>query len=168
MISEIYLSCVCACAKSFWSCPTVWNPVDCSPPALSMGFSRQGYWSGLPCPPPGDLPDPGIQTAPHMSPELAGGFFTARATWEVLTLAESLSKLLRIQTLVNHGKEEVSKVAWKVSPGTTEPEFSKQQWRHHWKTLKENFPALLPLKLCGFQTFPFWFQYGNLWITQRF
>ena len=40
---------------------------------LSTGFSRQGYWRGLPCPPPGDLPDPGIES---MSPALAGGFFT--------------------------------------------------------------------------------------------
>ena len=39
-----------------------------------MGFSRQEYWSGLPCPPPGDLPDPGIELE---SPSLAGGFFTA-------------------------------------------------------------------------------------------
>ena len=39
---------------------------------LSMGFSRQEYWSGLPCPPPGDLPDPGIE--PGLT---AGGFFTA-------------------------------------------------------------------------------------------
>ena len=31
--------------------------------SLSMGFSRQEYWSGLPCPPPGDLPDPGIETS---------------------------------------------------------------------------------------------------------
>ena len=38
-----------------------------------MGFSRKEYWSGLPCPPPGDLSDPGIETA---SPALAGGFFT--------------------------------------------------------------------------------------------
>ena len=38
-----------------------------------MGFSRQEYWSGLPFPPPGDLPDPGLQTA---SPALAGEFFT--------------------------------------------------------------------------------------------
>ena len=38
-----------------------------------MGFSRQEYWSGLPCPPPGDLPDPGIESA---SSALAGGFFT--------------------------------------------------------------------------------------------
>ena len=40
---------------------------------LSMGFSRQEYWSGLPFPSPGDLPDPGIEP---MSPVLAGGFFT--------------------------------------------------------------------------------------------
>ena len=41
---------------------------------LSMGFSRQEYWSGLAFPAPGDLPDPGIEPA---SPELAGRFFTA-------------------------------------------------------------------------------------------
>ena len=40
---------------------------------LSMGFSRQEYWSGLPFPAPGDLPDPGIETA---SPALSGRFFT--------------------------------------------------------------------------------------------
>ena len=40
---------------------------------LSMGFPRQEYWSGLPFPSPGDLPDPGIK---FMSPTLAGGFFT--------------------------------------------------------------------------------------------
>ena len=44
------------------SCPTLCDPMACSPQtALSMAFSRQENWSGLPCPPPGDLPDPGIQ-----------------------------------------------------------------------------------------------------------
>ena len=38
-----------------------------------MGFSRQEYWSALPCPPPGDLPDPGIEPVSLMSPMLAGG-----------------------------------------------------------------------------------------------
>ena len=47
-----------------------------------MGFSRQEYWSGLPFPPPVDLPDLGIEPASLMSPALAGGFFTASATWE--------------------------------------------------------------------------------------
>ena len=47
---------------------------------LSKGFSRQEQWSGLPCPPPGDLPDPGIKPASLMSPALAGRFFTTSAT----------------------------------------------------------------------------------------
>ena len=41
-----------------------------------MGFSRQEYWSGLPCPPSGDLSDPGTELASLTSPTLAGGFFT--------------------------------------------------------------------------------------------
>ena len=44
---------------------------------LSLGFSRQEYQSGLPCPPPGDLPDPGIEPRSLTSPALAGGIFTA-------------------------------------------------------------------------------------------
>ena len=49
---------------------------------LSIGFSRQEHWSELPCPPPGDLPDPGIEPVSLMSPTLAGGFFTTSAKWE--------------------------------------------------------------------------------------
>ena len=49
---------------------------------LSMGFSRQEHWSGLPFPAPGDLPDPGIEPMFLESPALAGGFFTTSATWE--------------------------------------------------------------------------------------
>ena len=41
----------------------------------SKGFSRQDYWSGLPFPPPGDLPDPGIEPASLACPAMAGGFF---------------------------------------------------------------------------------------------
>ena len=46
---------------------------------LSMGFSRQQYWSGLPCPSPGDLPDPGIKPASLAPPALAGGLFSTEA-----------------------------------------------------------------------------------------
>ena len=55
---------------------TPWT-VACQAP-LYRGFSRQESWSGLPCPPPGGLPDPGIKHASLMSPVLAGGFFTKR------------------------------------------------------------------------------------------
>ena len=49
---------------------------------LSMGFSRQEYWSGLPCPPPGDLPDPRIKLTFLTSPALAGRLFTTSTTWK--------------------------------------------------------------------------------------
>ena len=48
----------------------------------SIGFSKQEYWKGLPCPPLGDLPDPGIEPMSHRSPAMAGRFFTTNATWE--------------------------------------------------------------------------------------
>ena len=52
-------------------CPTLCNPMDCSPPGSSVhGIPRQGCWSGLPCPPPGDLPNPGIEPR---SPALQAG-----------------------------------------------------------------------------------------------
>ena len=47
-----------------------------------MGFSRQEHRSGLPCPPPGDLLDPGIEPVSLKSPALAGRFFSPSATWE--------------------------------------------------------------------------------------
>ena len=47
---------------------------------LSMGFSRQEYWSGLPCPPPGNLPDPGTEPMSLLSTALAGKFFTTSAS----------------------------------------------------------------------------------------
>ncbi|ELR59374.1 hypothetical protein M91_12867, partial [Bos mutus] len=47
---------------------------------LSMGFSRQEYWSGLPCPLPGDLPNSGIDPTSLTSPVLASEFFTTSAT----------------------------------------------------------------------------------------
>ena len=77
---------VCAVyAKSPQLCPTVSHEIpwaiDSQAPS-SMGFSRQEYWSGLPCPPPGDLPQPGIEPASLRSPTLAGRFFTTSATWE--------------------------------------------------------------------------------------
>ena len=50
---------------------------------LSMGFSRHEYWGGLPFPPPGDLPDPGVEPVSLTSLALAGGLFTPSVPWEV-------------------------------------------------------------------------------------
>ena len=76
----------CMCAKAFQSCPTLCYPMDCIPPGsfCPCNFSRQEYWSRLPFPPPGDLPDPGIEPMSLASPALAGRFFTNCATWEAL------------------------------------------------------------------------------------
>ena len=54
---------------------------------LSLGLSRQAYWSGLPFPTSGDLPSPEIESMSLASPALADGFFTIRASqWEALNL----------------------------------------------------------------------------------
>ena len=65
----------CCCCLVTQSCQTVCDPMDlaCLAP-LTMGFSRKEYWSGVPFPPPGDLPNPGIEP---VSSALAGGFFIA-------------------------------------------------------------------------------------------
>ena len=67
----------CMRAQSVQLCLTLCELLDCRP---SMGSARQEYWSALPWPSPGDLPDPGIEPASYMSPALAGGFFTTSAT----------------------------------------------------------------------------------------
>ena len=62
---------VCTCAQLF---ATPWTVARQAP--LSMGFSSQEYWSGFLFPPPGDLPDPGIEAVSLVSPSFAGRFFT--------------------------------------------------------------------------------------------
>ena len=71
-VSSMYIWDICMYTQS---CLTFWNLWTVAQQArLSMEFFQQEYWSGLPFPPPGDLPDPGIEPK---SPALAGGFFTA-------------------------------------------------------------------------------------------
>ena len=73
----------CAVCLATQSCPTLVTPEIVARQApLSMGFSRQEHWSGLPFPPPGDLADPGTKPA---SPALAGGFFTAEPLGKPMT-----------------------------------------------------------------------------------
>ena len=73
---------VCACwVTSVMSDSVTLRTVTHQAP-LSMGFFRQEHWSGLPCPPLGDLLNPGIEPTSFMSPALTSGFFTTRDTWE--------------------------------------------------------------------------------------
>ena len=65
---------VLSCFSQVWQFATPWTVAHQAP--LSMGFSRQEYWRGLPCPPPGHLPDPGIEPEPLASPTLADRLFT--------------------------------------------------------------------------------------------
>ena len=97
---EVKVGCVifvCGCVLSPLSCVrllvTPWT-VACQAP-VSTGFSRQEHWSGLPCPRPGDLPDPGLSLCP--SPGLAGGFFTTSATWDALQSCSGWGWVLRSQ-----------------------------------------------------------------------
>ena len=74
---------------------------------LSMEFSRQEYWSGLPCPPPGDLPDPGMEPASLMSPALAGGLLNTSTTWEALSVLQKpllCPKPQNLYLLLTHSK----------------------------------------------------------------
>ena len=86
------------CAKSLQLCPTLCFPMDHSLPGSSgrtsaMDFSRQKYWSGLPCPPPGDLPNQGIKLGTSYI-LLAGGFFISSATWWALTILSGINYLI--------------------------------------------------------------------------
>ena len=78
--SHLINVCVLSCFSPVQLCGTLWTVARQVP--LSIGFSRQEYWSGLPCPSPGELPDPEMESASLTSPALAGRFFTTSATWE--------------------------------------------------------------------------------------
>ena len=77
--------------------------VACQAP-LSMGFSRPEYWRGLPCSPPGDPPDSGIEPMSFMSSVLTGRFFTSSTTWEALVKEGWLLVPTRMSSHLRSGK----------------------------------------------------------------
>ena len=77
---------------------TPWTIAHQAP--LCLEFSRQGYWSGLPFPPPRDLPDPGIKPESPAFPALVGGFFTTQH-WKALILYYSALSLLCFLLIVS-------------------------------------------------------------------
>ena len=70
--------CVLSCFSSVQLLVNLWTVARQAP--LSMGISRQEYWSGLLFPSSGDLPEAGVESVSLMSPAFVGGFFTTSAT----------------------------------------------------------------------------------------
>ena len=82
------------CAKLLQSCPTLCDPADWRRLGSSVhGVLQQERWTGLPCPRPGHLPDPGMEPVSLKAPALAGGFFTTSATWEASVITDATSQL---------------------------------------------------------------------------
>ena len=111
LVSVYMLSCF-SISESFVTTWTVAHQAS-----LSMGSPRQEYGNGLPCPPPGNLCDPGIKSVSLMSPVLAGGFFTTSATWETPQLIRTECKfMLRSSGLPRtcvHSKQLQDTMRWK-------------------------------------------------------
>ena len=83
---------------------------------LSMGFSRQEYWGGLPFPFPRDIPDPGVEPQSLMSPALAGKFFTLSTAWEARNcIAEMLMNLPGVKQTKSRA------ISWKILPQSPIP-----------------------------------------------
>jgi len=106
------LQCVCALSH-VQLFATLWTVARQAP--LSMGFSRQDYWSGLPFPSPGDLPYPGLEPTSLASPVLVGRFFTTSTRQEA-----GKFKMLRCKSW--RKKRKKSKLC--VSPGLESRVFS--------------------------------------------
>ena len=117
--------CVCVCMLSHVQLFATPCTVAHQAP-LSMEFSRQEYWSGLPFPTPRDLPDPGIKPLSPAFPALAGRFFTASATWEVphifivlhkIFSSVQFSSLVVSDSLRPHGPQHARLPCPSPSPG---------------------------------------------------
>ena len=126
---------------------TLFNPMDCTWAPLSMGFSQQVYWSGLPFPSLGDLPDPGIEPTSPVSPILTGRFFYRWATWQAprvgcrdwysSSLAPNKHKCGNFQQQPNMNSQSCRSEAW-------------------WAQLYPLLRVSLSRNLCGVACLPFW------------
>ena len=134
---------VCACVMSHPShvqlFTTLWTVAHQAP--LSMGFSRQKYWSGLPCPLLGDLPNPGIEPRSLKSPAFACGFFTTSTSWEDPRSREGQ------KMIVGKRKGERLRATCLGHPvaSTQHPSCPSLRWRnshpqHYWDTKSHKLP----------------------------
>ena len=136
-ISYIYTCMLIHIAKS---CPTLYDPTDCSPPGSSAHgiFPRQEYWSGLPFPSPGDLPDPGIEPVSPDSPALAGKLFTTEPPGKPMIVYLDLYLYIFIYThKLNIQKTKIMAsspiTSWEIDGETVETDFILGGLQNHCK-----------------------------------
>ena len=129
---------------------TLWTVARQAP--LSMGFPRQGYWSGLPFPPPGDLAYPGIKPMSPGSPALAGGFFQTETPGKlIITLQFSLvhfSRSVMSDSLRPYGLQHARPPCPSPTSGAYSNSCPLSQWCH--PTISS---SVVPFSSC-FQSFP--------------
>ena len=107
------------------SCSTLFDPMDCSLPGSSVLESRQEYWSGLPCPPPGDLPDPGREP---MSLALRKILYCC-ITGDKITC----SVIYTTKAMASHSSTLAWKIPWTEEPGKLQS-MGSQRVGHDWAT----------------------------------
>ena len=147
----------CTCVRLF---AAPWTVAHQAP--LSMGLSRQEYWSGLPCPPPGDLPDPGIKPTSLTSPPLPGGFFATKATWKApSSVGRAKCRRFYSQTGLsgNHGDVGPSKKEVRAMHDYQKPDEQVPSWaaRSEWQPRGSDPQVSMEVNLV--RTWCFW---GNI------
>ena len=121
-----------------WLFVILWT-VACQVP-LSMGFSRQEYWSGLPFPSLADLPDPGIEPTSLMSSALAGGFFITSAILNIQVISICLEK-----EMANYSSILAWRISWIQEPAGLHS-IGLQRVEHNWSGLASK-QYLFPLNI---------------------
>ena len=103
-------------AQSLLSCLTLWPPWTVAHQApLSMGFSRQEYWSGMPCPLPGDLPNPGIEPTPPASPTLQADSLPLSHQRNHIIESNLFFKSWKLHEHICHGEDTHPRGSWLTS-----------------------------------------------------
>ena len=96
------------CTMSLQLCPTLYNPVDCSLPGSSLhGILQEEYWSGLLCPPPGDLPNPGIELLGNTSDIAKPNQILLATSLVLLTEGQNLMDLSLLHIQLKRGPNSV-------------------------------------------------------------
>ena len=123
---SIGLGCVCVLSHVWWLF-VIWTVARQSP--LSMEFSRQEYWNGLPFPFTGDLPNLGIKSVSSASPALAGRFFTTGTTWEA-QIRLLFSRSVVSNSLWSPGQQHTRLPCPSPSPWACSNSCPLSQWCH--------------------------------------